>query len=140
MKSIVFPAIGAGVLGYPPETVIKLLHSAISSFSAKFPNRNLRSVRCVVYDKLTYDVSGVHSDVKQLLLYTTELLTSVRALLASNAPLLRFLRIWFNSKISLGHAFVHAYPLHTVGQTNIFFGVLMSRHENASYFMFSVRY
>ena len=50
-KSIAFPAIGTGQLGFPRDTVAKEMFSAIGKFENKNPSSSVKEVKLVVYHK-----------------------------------------------------------------------------------------
>ena len=61
-KSIGFPAVGTGQLGFPRDTVAKEMFSAISKFETKKPNSSVKEVKFVVYHK-DYGTVKVYSIV-----------------------------------------------------------------------------
>ena len=48
-RSIAFPAVGTGNLGYPKEYVAKLMYESIYKFSKNNPRLSLKQVNLVVY-------------------------------------------------------------------------------------------
>lgn len=67
MRSLSFPAIGTGQLGFPRDVVSRVLLREIRSFSRRRAPRHLREVFIVVHpgDRQTEDVSWLKRDVSQ---------------------------------------------------------------------------
>lgn len=69
MRSLSFPAIGTGHLGFPRDVVSRVLLREIRSFSHRRAPRHLREVFIVVHpsDRLTEDVSLLKREASQRL-------------------------------------------------------------------------
>ena len=49
MQSIAFPAIGTGALGFPPDTIARVICGEMIRFSQQFAKSNLYDLRLVVH-------------------------------------------------------------------------------------------
>lgn len=69
MRSLSFPAIGTGNLGFPRDVVSRVLLREIHSFSRRTAPRHLREVFIVVHpsDRQTEDVSLLKREASQRL-------------------------------------------------------------------------
>ena len=58
-RSIAFPALGTGALGFPADVVAKLMFETVDAFETKYPDTSLRLVRIVVWseDRVTARVN-----------------------------------------------------------------------------------
>ena len=54
LKSIAFPAIGAGTLNIPEDVVVKTLFEEIETFSREHPATSLKDIRFVIYTEVSY--------------------------------------------------------------------------------------
>ena len=63
MVSVAFPALGTGVLGFPPDFVASLLFETIQDYESYNPETGIRSVLLVVYqdDIQTVQVNSYNS-------------------------------------------------------------------------------
>ncbi|XP_041369508.1 protein mono-ADP-ribosyltransferase PARP14-like [Gigantopelta aegis] len=64
-RSIAFPAMGTGNLGYPRDIVAKCMHDSINEFGNQNRNSSLRDVKIVVYDKDHATVKAFESELSK---------------------------------------------------------------------------
>jgi poly [ADP-ribose] polymerase 10/14/15 len=57
LKSVAFPALGTGNLGYPPHEAAKIMYEEVEKFS-KSKTTSLRDVMFVIYDDSVLQVSS----------------------------------------------------------------------------------
>lgn len=55
-KSIAFPAIGTGVLNFPPSVVAKVMFETVTLYKNQYPDCSLKTVEFVIYPKDTATV------------------------------------------------------------------------------------
>lgn len=65
-KSIAFPAIGTGVLNFPPSLVAKVMFETVILFKNQYPDCSLKKVEFVIYPKDTATVEVCLNFILQL--------------------------------------------------------------------------
>jgi len=66
LRSVAFPAIGAGALSFPADLVASCLFETVDNFSSKNSNPSISEVRCVIYDKDVQTFSAFERKISQV--------------------------------------------------------------------------
>ncbi|XP_071948866.1 protein mono-ADP-ribosyltransferase PARP14-like [Antedon mediterranea] len=66
MQSIAIPALGTGNLGYPADTVAKIMYEEAIGFSANHPQSNLKKIHFLTYHKDNRTIQAFVSEIKNL--------------------------------------------------------------------------
>ncbi|CAC5408901.1 unnamed protein product [Mytilus coruscus] len=69
-KSIAFPSLGTGKLGYPVDQVAKHMFSCIESFTGSAPTSTIKDVLFVVYDQDNRSIKGFDDEFNRRVSYT----------------------------------------------------------------------
>ncbi|XP_063404473.1 protein mono-ADP-ribosyltransferase PARP14-like [Mytilus trossulus] len=69
-KSIAFPSLGTGKLGYPVDQVAKHMFSCIESFTESAPKSTITEVLLVVYDQDYKSIKGFDDEFNRRVVYT----------------------------------------------------------------------
>ena len=66
-KSIAFPAMGTGQLGYPRDLVAKHMYSCVDKFALQNPSSSVTEVFFVLYEKDSPTIQVICMDIQEFL-------------------------------------------------------------------------